>query len=339
MGDRNWFLNRNLWIWTLCKERDNLNDASIYEPIRQEMVQVEEKLNQVVRDAPPQMSEQLAHVLNGGKLIRPALTLLAGKFYQGNLNSLITVAAAVELLHTATLMHDDVIDNSHFRRGKPTINSLWGNFQAVLLGDYVFAASAHMTAETENIRAMKLHAQTLMIICRGEIEESLSPFDQNREHYFQRIGDKTASLFSAATEFGAILSEAPEGAVQSLKEYGYNLGMSFQIVDDILDFVGQMETMGKPVASDLSQGVLTLPTILFLERPQSKAIKEIFERDRESGIKLIMDKVYEPGVLEECYHIAQGYCSRACLALEQLPHNPISSLLSSLTDQIIKRAK
>lgn len=316
-----------------------MNAVSIYEPIQKEMLQVEKKLNQVIGDAPLEMSEQLGHVLKGGKLIRPALTLLAGKFYQRNLDSLTNVATAVELLHTATLLHDDVIDNSHFRRGKQTINSLWGDHNAVLLGDYVFAASAHMTAETNNIRAMKLHAQTLMIICRGEITESLNPFNQSREHYFQRIGDKTASLFSAATEFGAILSGAPEEAIQSLKEYGYNLGMSFQIVDDNLDFIGQREIMGKPVTSDLSQGILTLPTILILERPENRDVREILERDKEKGIELVMERVHDTGVIDECYNIAQTFCSQARLALEQLPSNPISILLASLTDQIIKRDK
>ncbi len=314
-------------------------DVSIFEPIQQHISQVEERLNQVISAAPQEMSEQLYHVLRGGKLFRPALTLLTGKIYDGNPDLLIPVAAAVEVLHTASLIHDDVLDNSHFRRGKPTINSLWGNYDAVLLGDYLFAASAHMTAETENVRAMKLHAQALMTVCSGEIKEFLNPFNQSREHYFQRIGDKTASLFSAAAEFGVILSNAPEKSIQSLKEYGYNLGMSFQIVDDILDLTGQKETMGKPVASDLYQGVLTLPTILLLERPESKDIREVLEGDKDKGIELIMERVYEPGIIEECYLIAQNYCSQARLTLEQLPPSPISSLLASLTDNVIKRAR
>ena len=290
------------------------SNASFFEPIQQYIVQVEERLDRVISSAPPEMSEQLGHVLMGGKLFRPALTLLTGKIYDGNPDLLVPVAAAVEVLHTATLIHDDVLDNSHFRRGKPTINSLWGNYYAVLLGDYLFAASAHMTAETNNIRAMKLHAQALMTVCSGEIKEFLGPFNQNREHYFQRIGDKTASLFSAAAEFGVILSEAPEEAIQSMKEYGYNLGIGFQIVDDILDLTGEKETMGKPVVSDLSQGVLTLPTILLLERPESKDIREALEEDKDKGIGLIMERVYDPGIIEECYTIAESYCSQARLA-------------------------
>jgi geranylgeranyl pyrophosphate synthase len=314
--------------------------SSIYKPVKREIAQVEEKLNQVARTAPPGIAEQINHVLqDGGKQIRPALTLLASKFHYYNLDLLLPIATAIELLHTATLVHDDTIDNSHLRRGKLSINRLWGNLDAVLLGDYLFATSARMAAETGNLRVIKLFAQALMSICSGEIDESLNPADKSREHYFQRIGDKTASLFSAATESGAVLSEAPEEAVQSLKDYGYNLGMGFQIVDDILDFTGRKETIGKPVVSDLSRGILTLPTILLLERPEGDSIKEILEEDKERGKKLIIEGVYKFGVLEECYHIAQGFRSRACLALEPLPRNPAHSSLIGLADHVIRRKR
>lgn len=314
--------------------------SSIYKLIKREIAQVEEKLIQVARTAPPGMAEQINHVFqDGGKRIRPALTLLAGKFHYYNLDLLLPIATAIELLHTATLVHDDTIDNSHLRRGKLSINRLWGNLNAVLLGDYLFAASARMTAETGNIRVIKLFAQALMNICSGEIDESLNPANKSREHYFQRIDNKTASLFSAATESGAVLSEAPEEVVQSLKNYGYNLGMGFQIVDDILDFTGRKETMGKPVVSDLSRGILTLPTILLLERPEGDSIKEIFEEDKERSKKLIIERIYKFGVLEECYHIAQGFRSQACFALEQLPRNPVHSSLIGLADYVIRRKR
>ena len=313
--------------------------ASIYKPIQHEMVQVEENLNQAIKTAPPKMAEQLNHALkNGGKRIRPALTLLAGKFYHRNLDLLLPLATGVELVHTATLTHDDIIDNSHLRRGKATINHLWGNVSAVLLGDYLFAASAHMVAETENVQVIKLFAQTIMNICSGEIEECLNPFNQSREHYFQRIGNKTASLFSFAAESAALLNEAPDEAVQSLKNYGYNLGMGFQIVDDILDFIGQKKTMGKPTASDLSQGIFTLPVILLLEHPERQTVEEMLSKDKE-GAKLVTEMIHNTSILEECYHIARGFCSQACLALEPLPHNRLCSSLTSLTDYVIKRKR
>lgn len=324
---------------SLLKERRELIVTSIYGPVQPQIALVKEKLKEMTMAAPPEMSEQLDHVLEGGKVVRSALTLLAGKFYHYNLKLLIPMAAAVELLHTATLVHDDTVDNAHFRRSKPTLNNLWGNFKAVLLGDYLFAASAQMTAETENIRVMKLFARTLMDICSGELDETLNPFDQSRERYFRRIDRKTACLFAAAAESGAILSEAPEDIVQCLKEYGYKIGMSFQIVDDILDFIGQGETMGKPVASDLSQGIFTLPAILLLERPEGDSIKGIFQEDKERGKSLLREMVYKSGVLEECYHIAQDFCSQAQLALEPLPHNSIYDALTNMAEYIVERER
>lgn len=315
--------------------------ASIYRPVQRGMIRLEENLDQIAEaSAPLGIVEQLNHILKGGgKRIRPALTLLAGKFYHYNLELLLPTAVAVELLHTATLVHDDTLDHSQRRRGKPTINSLWGNSIAILLGDYLFATSACITSETGNVRVMKLFAQTMMRVCSGEIDESLDPFNltQGRQRYFQRIGNKTACLFSMATESGAVLSEAPEEVVQSLKSYGYDLGMGFQIIDDMLDFIGQEEIVGKPVASDLSRGIFTLPAILFLERPESNSVKEVFNQDRQEGIRLIREMIYKSSLAEECYRIAQDFCSQACLALEPLPHNSVYNSLIDLADYVIKR--
>lgn len=311
---------------------------SIYEPIRPEMAQVEERLNQVARAAPAGLVEQLSYVLkNGGKRLRPALTLLAGKFYDYNVDLLLPTAAGTELLHTATLVHDDTVDASDLRRGKLSVNQLWGNANAVLLGDYLFAASARMTAETGNIRVIKLFAQTLMNICTGEIQESLNPFNRSRERYFLAIGNKTASLLSAATESGAVLSDAPEMAVQSLKEYGYNLGIAFQVVDDILDFTGKRETLGKPVASDLARGVFTLPAILMLERGDGDAAMDVLSKDPKRGSGLLTEMVRSSSAIEESYGIVRGFCSRACSALEQLPRNSAYDCLSALADYVAQR--
>lgn len=302
------------------------------------MAQVEDRLDEVAKTAPLEMVDQLKHALkDGGKRIRPALTLLTGKFYKYNLDLLLPMATGVELLHTATLIHDDTIDDSQLRRGKASIKHRWGNSNAVLLGDYLFATSAGMVAETRNIRVIKLFAQTLMTICTGEIEESISIFNKSRERYFQTIGDKTASLFAAATESGAVLSKAPEEVVQSLKSYGYNLGMSFQIVDDILDFVGQKETLGKPVASDLSKGIFTLPVILLLERPESDEVREAFEKDSRRGTKQLMEMVYNSSVLDEGYRIARDFTSRACSALERLPRDTVYNSLTDLAGYVTER--
>ncbi|MFC1925209.1 polyprenyl synthetase family protein [Chloroflexota bacterium] len=326
-------------VLSLPKERRELTITSIYGSIQPQIVQVKQRLKKMTEAAPLEMSDQLDHVLEGGKIVRSALTLLAGKFYNYNLELLVPMASAIELLHTATLVHDDTVDKAEFRRSKPTLNHLWGNHYAVLIGDYLFAASAQMTAETENIRVMKLFARTLMDICSGELDESLSPFDQSRERYFRRIDKKTACLFSAAAESGAVLSEAPEETVQRLREYGYNIGMSFQIVDDILDFTSQGETLGKPVSNDLSQGIFTLPTILLLERPEVDSIKGVFEEDKDRGKKLLMEMVYKSDVLNECYDVVKDFCSKAKLAIEPLPRNDTYDSLISLADYIITRER
>lgn len=301
------------------------------------MARIEEKVSLVIKSAPAGMSKQLGHVLEGGKRVRPALTMLAGKFYNYDIDLLIPAATAMELLHAATLVHDDTIDESNYRRGKPTIGNLWGNYNAVLLGDYLFAASACMTSETGNVRVMRRFAQTLMSICTGEIDETINPFNNSKEYYFQTIGNKTASLFSNSAESGAILSQAPEDVIKSMKEYGHNIGMSFQIVDDILDFTGQADKMGKPVAIDLSRGVFTLPVILFLERDEGLSVLATLDKDKKSGVNLLMEAIHKSTVLDECYDIARNLCARACEALEELPDNDAHDSLIKLANYIVER--
>jgi len=318
--------------------------ASIYEPIQQELLQVEENLRQVTKVDSPYLAKPLHHVLsNGGKRIRPALTLLAGKFYHYNLKLLLPIATAVELLHTATLVHDDTIDNSPQRRGKPTLNSLWDNSTAILLGDYLFATSAYVASQTRNLRVMRLFAHTLMSICSGELDETSSAFDlsQLRTHYYWRIGNKTASLFSLAAQSGAILSKAPKEVVQALRDYSYNLGMGFQIVDDIFDFEAEGEEIGKPVGSDLLRGVLTLPTIVFLEsHPEGDSVKGISDlHDNLDKLNLVVGKIRQPSNIAQCYAIAAQFCSQGCSALNALPQNSVHQALVGLADYVITRRR
>jgi len=284
------------------------------------------------------MRDQLSHgLMSGGKRIRPALTLLAGKFHDYNLELLIPMAASMELLHVATLIHDDTVDKAHLRHGKMSINRAWGDSSAVLLGDYLFANSACLAAEPRNLRVVTLFAQTLMTVCTGEIEESVKPFNESKDYYLQMIGNKTASLFTTAAESGAVLSQAPEDVIQSLRSYGYNLGIAFQMVDDILDFTSMEEVMGKPVASDLSRGVYTLPMILFLERPEGNEVREMLERDKEEGAEVVVDMIRKSSVIEDCYQEVHSYCTRACSALDQLPGNPAHDSLTGLADYIWER--
>jgi len=253
------------------------------------------------------------------------------------------MAVSVELMHTATLVHDDAIDKSAVRRGQPTINKLWGEDIAVLMGDYLFAKAGEYVSDTQNPRAIKLFSQTLAIISSGEINQFLSSFkiEQTRENYFHRIASKTAALFALATESGAILSKAPEKSVEILREYGYNLGIAFQVVDDILDFIATEETLGKPVGSDLSQGTLTLPAMLLLERyPENNPVKSLFEnknQDTKKKIEAAIKLIRGSSIVDECYKVASDYCSRAVRNLKLLPDNANYQTLTDLANYVIKR--
>ncbi len=270
--------------------------SEIYAPVEEDLLKVEERLRSVSDVNFTQLSELLDYSLrSSGKRVRPALTLLSGKFYDYNLNYLLPMAVAVEIMHTATLVHDDTIDKSLVRRGRPTVNKLWGEEKAVLLGDYLFAEAGALTASTQNLRAIRLFAETLKTISGGELNQAFNAFnlEQNRSQYFQRVAKKTASLFRLSTESGAALSQAPEESIQILIEYAYNLGIAFQIVDDVLDFIGTEEELGKPIGSDLAQGTLTLPSILLLEHyPEDNPVKRLFSnREEQNNIKLAIELV------------------------------------------------
>lgn len=316
---------------------------SLFSPVEEELVLVEEGIRAVADVEYPWLVELLGYIVNsGGKRVRPALTLLAGKLSNGgNLDALIPVATGVELLHTATLMHDDTIDISTKRRGKPTAASIWGWGVATLAGDYLFSRAAELVSQANNVRADRLFAQTLMALCTGELEESFSSFDlnQNRQSYLRKIGNKTASLFAMATESGGIIAEASEEAIEALRSYGYNLGMAFQIVDDIFDFTAGEEELGKPVASDLLHGHLTLPAILLKEqRPDDNPVNDIFEhRDIERNLELAIQMIRNSGIVSECYRSAQDFITEACRALDIFPESPSQRKLIELADYVVER--
>ena len=316
--------------------------SKIYECIQADLAKVRDNLKSISKVDFPWLSEQLGYVVrSGGKVIRPALTLLSGKFYNYNLKYLLPMATAVEVMHTATLVHDDAIDKAEARRGKPTIYKLWGEETSVLLGDYLFAKAGETVSDTHNPQVIKLFSQTLATITSGELSQLLGAFklEQTQQQYFQRIYCKTASLFCLATVSGAILSEAPEKAVKILEEYGYNLGIAFQIVDDILDFTGTKEKLGKPSGTDLAQGTLTLPAMLLLERyPEDNPVKKVFEnKDKQKNIERAIELVRNSPIVQECYGIASEYRAKACQNLNRLPENPSRQALTGLADYIINR--
>ena len=312
--------------------------TSIYAPILLDLNKVRDTLKSISRVDFPWLSEQLGYVVrSSGKGIRPALTLLAGKFYKYDLRYLLPMAVSVELMHTATLVHDDAIDNALVRRGQPTINKMWGDENAILLGDYLFAKAGEFVSDTMNPRVIKLFSQTLATISSGEINQLLDAFkvEQSHENYVQRIARKTASLFSLATESGAILSGAPESSVTLLKDYGYNLGVAFQIADDILDFIGTEEKL------DLMQGTLTLPSLLVLERlPGDNPVRRALEnRGNRKYVNEAIRLIKNSPIVDECYRIAEDYCEKARQTLKKLPENESRQSLIDLTGYILMRDK
>lgn len=317
----------------------------IYAPIREDLGKIEDGLRSIYQDSPPRISDLLAHSLGAsGKRVRPALVLLSGKSFSYNLECLFPMALAVEVLHTATLVHDDAIDNSPERRGRATINKLWGEDKAILLGDYLLAKAEELAAAAENLPLIRLFARTIKNIASGELQQSFDAFrlEQTRQQYLERISGKTASLLCLATESGAILSQAPPEMVTTLREYGYNLGIAFQIVDDILDFIGDEREMGKPVGSDLAEGTLTLPAMLILEHhPDDNPVRRLFqnEGDRQENIRRAIELFRDSPLVEECYRIAADYQSKCFLNLKMLPDNTSRRSLQALTEYVLARKK
>ncbi len=313
----------------------------IYAPIQKDLTKVKETIKSISRIDYKWLSEQLSYIVSEtGKGMRPALTLFSGKLFSYDLATLLPMAVSVELMHTATLVHDDAIDKASTRRGRTTINSKWGDEIAILMGDFLFAKAGEFVSDTQNPRVIKLFSQTLGIISSGEIGQFRGAYDfhQTREDYFRRIYRKTGSLFSLATQSGAILGKAPEAAVSVMKEYADNLGIAFQVIDDILDFTSTEAAMGKPVGSDLTQGTLTLPAMLVIERnPNDNPVKKFFETKDKKYVAETIDIVRNTGVIEDCYKIAGEYYEKASQSLKSLPKTDSRQALYDLADFVIKQ--
>jgi octaprenyl-diphosphate synthase len=320
--------------------------SDIYKPVKNDLAAVEERLKSVSIGDAPWLNELLGYALKGGgKRLRPALTLLSAQFYDYSLSRVMPLAMAVEMMHLATLVHDDTIDNSFVRWGRPTINKLWGMEKAVLLGDYLFAKAGELTAEPENIRVIKLMPQTLMIITNGELAQAAGAYkiNQTREHYFFRISCKTAALFNMAIDSGAVLSNAPEASIEILHDYGLNFGIAFQILDDILDFTATEAEMGKPTGSDLLQGNVTLPAMMLIERyPADNPVKRLFEgnpEDKQKYIGQTIEMVRNSTIIRDCFDVAADYKNKACRNLNKLPDVPAKEALTNLADYIVTRRR
>lgn len=336
-----------------CVRGTRLKTIPLLEPLAADLAQVELKMRELVHPQHPQLRAALEYLLNsGGKRIRPALAILASRLYAVELERVVALAAAVEMLHTATLVHDDVVDGSLLRRGHATLNAEWSPGATILTGDYLFARAAALAAETNNMRVMHIFSRTLMTICNGELNQIFNrclvpsaqqpgAWDTALTCYYDRIYSKTASLLSAATEAAAVLGDAPEAEIEALREYGRLLGMAFQIVDDILDFRGDQAVLGKPVGSDLRQGVVTLPVLLHLQQHPGDA--PLIEKALASPaanptvVPTIVEAVQVSGSVDAALKVAQEYVSQSQQMLAGLPEMEPRQLLHQLAGFIVTR--
>jgi geranylgeranyl pyrophosphate synthase len=245
----------------------DLSAVTFFSPVQEEIKFVEERMRSQADDSHPDLRAALEHLLAaGGKRVRPTLGLLVGNMLGAPLEKLVTIGAAVELLHTATLVHDDLIDGALLRRGMPTLNARWSPPATVLTGDFLFARAAKLAAETDHLPLMKLFSETLATIVNGELTQMFTSRGLiNRDNYYKRIYAKTASLFEMTSRSSAMVSPVDDNVIESMRDFGYQIGMAFQIVDDILDFNGEQAAVGKPLGSDLLNGLVTLPAIYYAE--------------------------------------------------------------------------
>ncbi|MBN2555385.1 MAG: polyprenyl synthetase family protein [Anaerolineales bacterium] len=295
-----------------------------------------------VDDHHPELVSALEHLLSaGGKRIRPRLVLLAADIAHADEDSAVTFAAAIEMLHTATLVHDDLIDGSLLRRGNPTINANWTAGATVLTGDYIFARAANLASHTGSLSLLKRFSSCLMTIVNGEVTQLFSR-DRNItfEDYKQRIYAKTAALFELSMEGAALLPGSDPSLRDPLKQFGYNLGIAFQIMDDILDFTGNPDELGKPVASDIQQGLITLPTLLFLEAPGGNP--ELQSRIQSNDLSdeeyhQLVAAICDSDAIDKARKVANTFLNSAEDSLNAFPEGPAREALFSITQSMRER--
>jgi len=289
----------------------------------------------------PDLAGALDHLIEaGGKRVRPVVTLLMGQMFGGDPEHLLNLAAAIEMLHTATLVHDDLIDGALLRRGMSTLNAKWTPAATVLTGDFVFARAAKLAADTNSVPVMHMFAEALTTIVNGEINQLfISKGMISREDYYRRIYAKTASMFELATGAAAILSPVGEVTVAAARRFGYELGMAFQIVDDILDFTGDQAHVGKPVASDLRQGLITLPALYYFEKhPEDADLRWMLNGGyNEQRINQLVAGIRKSGAIDHAMIEAREFVQRGLAILRELPESDERDSLEELSLYIIDR--
>jgi octaprenyl-diphosphate synthase len=285
------------------------------------------------------------HIKTGGKRLRALLTLGSAKlcgYSKGGRD--INLAACIELIHSATLMHDDVIDLSEIRRGKKTTNSIWGNQSSILVGDYLLSRCFEMMVEDGNLEILKLLSSTSSKIAQGEILQlqHKGEIDMLEETYLQIINAKTAALFSAATKVGAILAKKKSKEKEALEFYGKNLGITFQIADDTLDYNSELKIFGKKIGNDFYEGKITLPVILLFQevnKMEKKNLADIFNKNikSENDLKFTLELISKYKIIDQCYKKAEHFINLASNSLSLLEDTKEKKILENLTSFSLER--
>ena len=333
---------------TVVKLKNQIDDSyfQLKNLVENRLISVEEKIkSKLISDVDLVQKMTDFHVNTGGKRLRALLTLGSAKmcgYSKGTRD--INLAACVELIHAATLMHDDVIDNGTVRRGKKTLNKIWGNHSSVLIGDYLLSRCFEMMVDDGNLEVLKLLSSTSSKIAQGEVLQLQHnrEVDMLEETYLKIISAKTAELFAAATKVGAILSDVKTKEKEALEFYGRNLGLTFQIADDTLDYNSDLKLFGKKIGQDFYEGKITLPIILLLQKTENnekEKIKNIFLKDErdENELNYIMSLIKKYDVINSCYQKAQHYIDIASNSLSIFKDCEEKKILKNLTSFSLAR--
>ena len=321
--------------------------TKLLSPIKDKLEAVEKEISQELNRPDVEVISRMTEYLSQtrGKRIRPALFLLCSRLLGVKSDRDVPLATVIEFLHTATLIHDDIIDTADTRRGKPTVNSIWGNELTVLLGDYLYLRSMNIALTARRIEILDVLTDITMKLIEGEMIQlsKRGDIEISENEYMEIIQRKTAHLFSGCGKIPCILTDATEASAKGIVDYCFNLGIAFQIVDDILDFTGQGKVLGKPAASDLSEGTVTLPIIYTLKKAdpaEKESVRKIMDEggagEDERAQILKMLKKY--GTLNEAREMAEDYASKAVKSLEVFPPSDTKEILTVLPAFVIKRS-
>ncbi|MGL4570372.1 MAG: polyprenyl synthetase family protein [Clostridium sp.] len=315
---------------------------SNYPIIDKEIEKVKLQISKNAKCKDKVIEKSILELLNsGGKMLRPAFTVIASKFGEYNEERVTALAAVVEMFHMATLVHDDVIDDAELRRGKETVQAKYGKNYAVYIGDYLFCLCFRTLATTSSIeRGVDVDTKVMSRICLGEVEQLNSRFkkDVSVKEYLKRISGKTAELFSLSLYIGAAESSCDKKTCRLFWEIGHNIGMAFQIIDDVLDYIGTDEEIGKKSGNDLKDGIYTLPLILAMKKDNER-FNLMLNKDKyeESDINNIINLVKENDGIESSIKLAEKYSKKAFRDIEKLPNNEYKDILMEVTKKLLQR--